>query len=148
MPTLINTYNNVCQIVMDHSKGKKKHAWFDEHELMDDDDDDIGDLEDYLIQKDPLYYVNEEEERSKEKRCKLLGIPYVKPPTCKTEKFEVVKYSFGPAEEYVTVMEYEYGIRSQYDVSWFTDTAYRHPVPFQDLTKRTDEFGGMLIFWN
>ncbi|GJY08575.1 hypothetical protein Tco_0375629 [Tanacetum coccineum] len=30
-----------------------------------DDNDDIGDLEDYLIQKDPLYYVNEDEERSK-----------------------------------------------------------------------------------
>ncbi|GJV93571.1 hypothetical protein Tco_1541384 [Tanacetum coccineum] len=56
---------------------------------MGDEDDDIGDLEDYLIQKDPPYYVNKEEERSKERRCKLLGIPYVKPPTCKSEKFEV-----------------------------------------------------------
>ncbi|GJX97814.1 hypothetical protein Tco_0353612 [Tanacetum coccineum] len=36
----------------------------------------------------PPYYVNEEEERSKKRRCKLLGIPYVKPPTCKSEKFE------------------------------------------------------------
>ncbi|GJS18287.1 hypothetical protein Tco_0412759 [Tanacetum coccineum] len=52
-----------------------------EHKLMEDDDDDIGDLEDYLIHKDPPYYVNEEEERSKERRCKLLGIPYLKPPT-------------------------------------------------------------------
>ncbi|GJU96263.1 hypothetical protein Tco_1321019 [Tanacetum coccineum] len=84
--------------------------WFDEHELMDDHNDDLGDLEDYLIQKDPLYYVNEDEERSNERRCKLLGIPYVKPPTCKSEKFKVVKYSFGPAEEYVTVKEYEYDI--------------------------------------
>ncbi|GJR40401.1 hypothetical protein Tco_1261138, partial [Tanacetum coccineum] len=32
----------------------------DEKEPMKDDDDDIGDLEDYLIQKDPPYYVNEE----------------------------------------------------------------------------------------
>nr|GEZ09443.1 hypothetical protein [Tanacetum cinerariifolium] len=55
---------------------------------MKDDDDDIRDLEDYLIQKDPPYYVNEDEERSKERRCKLLGIPYVKPPTCKSKKLE------------------------------------------------------------
>ncbi|GJT29175.1 hypothetical protein Tco_0909450 [Tanacetum coccineum] len=36
----------------------------DEPKLMGDDDDDIGYLEDYLIQKDPPDYVNEEEERS------------------------------------------------------------------------------------
>ncbi|GJU58340.1 hypothetical protein Tco_1236106 [Tanacetum coccineum] len=76
--------------IMDHNKTQGKHGWFDEHELMGDDDDDIGDLEDYLIRKDPPYYVNEKEERSKERRCKLLRIPYVKPPTCKSEKFEVV----------------------------------------------------------
>ncbi|GKD43755.1 hypothetical protein Tco_1268400, partial [Tanacetum coccineum] len=76
----------------------------------DDDDDDISDLEHNLIQKDPPCYVNEEEERSKKRRCKLLGIPYVKPPTCKTEKFKVVKYLFGPAEEYVAITKYEYDI--------------------------------------
>ncbi|GJY92811.1 hypothetical protein Tco_0508593 [Tanacetum coccineum] len=94
-----NTYNNVCQTIMDHNAEKAKQGWFDEHELMGDDDDDIGDLEDYLIHKDPPYYVNEEEEKSKEKRCKLLGIPYVKPPTCKSEKFE-----------YVAIKEYKYDI--------------------------------------
>ncbi|GJR52214.1 hypothetical protein Tco_1402735 [Tanacetum coccineum] len=45
------------------------HEWFDNHELKKDNDDDNGDLEDYLIQKDPPYYVNEKEERSKERRC-------------------------------------------------------------------------------
>ncbi|GJR86319.1 hypothetical protein Tco_0210330 [Tanacetum coccineum] len=48
-----NTYNNVCQIVMDHSETQGKRGWFNEHELIGDNDDDIGDLEDYLIQKDP-----------------------------------------------------------------------------------------------
>ncbi|GJY78336.1 hypothetical protein Tco_0484137 [Tanacetum coccineum] len=84
---------------------------------MEDDDDDVDDLKDYLIQKDPPYYVNKEEERSKEIRCKLLGIPYVKPPTYKSQKFEAVKYSFGPAEEYVAIKEYEYDI-------WIADTTY------------------------
>nr|GEU52678.1 hypothetical protein [Tanacetum cinerariifolium] len=55
---------------------------FDEHELTEDDDNDIDDLEDYLIRKDGPYYVNEVEEKS-EKRCKLLGIPYMRLPTCK-----------------------------------------------------------------
>ncbi|GJZ25252.1 hypothetical protein Tco_0562711 [Tanacetum coccineum] len=63
-----------------HNKTQENEGWFDEHKLMEDDDDDISDLEDYLIQKDPPYYVNKEEERSKERRCKLLGISYVKPP--------------------------------------------------------------------
>ncbi|GKE82583.1 hypothetical protein Tco_1552583, partial [Tanacetum coccineum] len=43
-------------------------GWFDEHKLIGDDDDDTGDLDDYLIQKDPSYYVNKEEERSNERR--------------------------------------------------------------------------------
>ncbi|GJY34645.1 hypothetical protein Tco_0419114 [Tanacetum coccineum] len=51
------TYNKVCQIVMDHNDTQWKQGWFDEHELMGEDDDDIGDLEDYLIRKDPPYYV-------------------------------------------------------------------------------------------
>ncbi|GJX18278.1 hypothetical protein Tco_0219110 [Tanacetum coccineum] len=43
---------------------------------MEDDDDDIGDLDDYLIPNDASCYVDEEEERFKERRSKLLGIPY------------------------------------------------------------------------
>ncbi|GKA58276.1 hypothetical protein Tco_0757464, partial [Tanacetum coccineum] len=97
-----NTYNNVCQIVMDHCKTQEKQGWFDEHKLIGDDDDDICYLADYLIQKDPPYYVNEDEERSKERRCKLLGVPYVKPPTCKTEKFKTV-YTAYPTSMDMTV---------------------------------------------
>ncbi|GJT48998.1 hypothetical protein Tco_0975155 [Tanacetum coccineum] len=36
---------------------QKNKEWFDDHELMEDDNDDIDDLEDYLIQKDHPYYV-------------------------------------------------------------------------------------------
>ncbi|GKC05333.1 hypothetical protein Tco_0996943 [Tanacetum coccineum] len=101
-------YLNVSRI-FNHGAGTNNEQ-FDEHKLMGDDDYDISDLEDYLIQKDPPCYLNEEEERSKERRCKLLGILYVKPPTCKSEKFKVVKSSFGPTKEYVTIKEYEYDI--------------------------------------
>ncbi|GJU59070.1 hypothetical protein Tco_1236836 [Tanacetum coccineum] len=37
-----------------------------------DGDDDISNLEDYLIQKDPPYYVNKDEERSKEEDASYL----------------------------------------------------------------------------
>nr|GEU51828.1 hypothetical protein [Tanacetum cinerariifolium] len=112
--------------------GAYDERWFDEHKLMGDDDDDIGDLEDYLIRKDPPYYVNEEEEeRSKERICKLLVITCVKPPTCKSEKFEVVKNSFGPEEEYVAIKEYEYDIwvRTEENVSQV----------YQDIFQKKDE---------
>ncbi|GKA13378.1 hypothetical protein Tco_0693024, partial [Tanacetum coccineum] len=76
----------------------------------DDDDDNIMDLDNYLIPQNASYYVDEEEERFKERKSKLLGIPYEKPPTFKSEKFKVIKYSLGPAEEYVAIKEYEYDI--------------------------------------
>ncbi|GJS94434.1 hypothetical protein Tco_0801402 [Tanacetum coccineum] len=85
-----NTYNNVCQIFKDHAGMTNDdaiqgdHEWFDEHEPMEDDDD-ISDLDDYLITNDAPYFIDEQKERSKERRCKLLGIPYVKPPTCKSK---------------------------------------------------------------
>ncbi|GKA68985.1 hypothetical protein Tco_0775049, partial [Tanacetum coccineum] len=82
----------------------------DSHEPMHDNDDDIMDLDDYLIQQDVSYYINEEEEIFKERKSKLLGMPYEKPPTFKSKKFEVVKYSLGLEEEYVAIKDYEYDI--------------------------------------
>ncbi|GKB27326.1 hypothetical protein Tco_0866727 [Tanacetum coccineum] len=86
-----------------------EQEWFDKREPMEDDDD-INDLDEYLIPCDAPYYVNEEEERFKEIMSKLIKIPYKKPPTFKSENFEVIKYSLGPAEEYVTIKEHEYDI--------------------------------------
>nr|GEV34673.1 reverse transcriptase domain-containing protein [Tanacetum cinerariifolium] len=63
----------------------------DNHELIeDDDDDDIEDLDDYLIPQDASYYIDEEEERFKERKSKLLGIPYEKPPTFKSKSLREV----------------------------------------------------------
>ncbi|GKE13791.1 hypothetical protein Tco_1421368 [Tanacetum coccineum] len=112
-----NTYNNVCQIFKnrarindDNDAIQANQEWFDNHEPMEDDDDDIGDLDDYLIPNDAPYYVDEEEERFKEKKSKLHGIPYEKPPMFKSKKFEVIKYSLAPMKEYVAIKEYEYDI--------------------------------------
>ncbi|GJU45596.1 hypothetical protein Tco_1202862 [Tanacetum coccineum] len=100
----------------------------------DDDDDDIGDLDDYLIPKDAPYYVDVEEEGFKERRSKLLGIPYMKPPMFKSEKFEVINYSFRLVEEYVAIREYDYDI-------W---VSIRH----KEVLNVNEESGGMQIIWN
>ncbi|GKC91044.1 hypothetical protein Tco_1151693 [Tanacetum coccineum] len=59
LETYMDSFEKAIQLdmktmnVMDHSETQGKRRWFDEHELIGDNDDDIGDLEDYLIQKDP-----------------------------------------------------------------------------------------------
>ncbi|GJV33618.1 hypothetical protein Tco_1394018 [Tanacetum coccineum] len=83
------THDKVCQIIINHNETQEIQGRFGEHELIEDSDNDIRNILDYLIRKDPPYYANEDEEKFKEQRCKLLGIPYAKPPTCKSEKFEV-----------------------------------------------------------
>nr|GEU66238.1 hypothetical protein [Tanacetum cinerariifolium] len=100
-------FNHLLQIDVDVLIGdlprfKTYEDYKNAHALMDDGDD-IGDLDDYLIPNNTPYYIDEEEERFKERRSKLLRIPYEKPPTFKSEKF-----SLGPAEEYVAIKEYEY----------------------------------------
>ncbi|GKB04915.1 putative reverse transcriptase domain-containing protein, partial [Tanacetum coccineum] len=66
-----DTYNNVCQMFKNHTRINNDNVaiqanqeWFDEHEPMGDNDDDMGDLDDYLIPNDGTYYVDEEEEGS------------------------------------------------------------------------------------
>nr|GEU52773.1 SGNH hydrolase-type esterase domain-containing protein [Tanacetum cinerariifolium] len=61
-----NTYNYVCQIFMDHAGTTNDddavHAdqgWFDNHEAMKNNDDDMVDLGEYLIPNEGPYYVNE-----------------------------------------------------------------------------------------
>ncbi|GJS71238.1 hypothetical protein Tco_0704079 [Tanacetum coccineum] len=77
-----NYFNNANDAIQAYQE------WFDDHEPMEGDDDDIGDLDDYLIPHNASYYIDEEEQRFKERRSKLLGIPYEKPPTFKFAKFE------------------------------------------------------------
>ncbi|GKC16034.1 hypothetical protein Tco_1012816 [Tanacetum coccineum] len=92
--------------------------WFNNHEPLK--DYDIMYIDDYLIPQDASYYFDEEVERFKERKSKLLGMPNEKPPTFKFEKFKVIKYSLGPAEEYVAIKEHEYDIwlRTKENVSY------------------------------
>ncbi|GJS37626.1 hypothetical protein Tco_0536008 [Tanacetum coccineum] len=127
-----NTYNNVCQIFKNHAGMTNDDAiqsdqeWFDERKPMEDNDH-IGDSDDYLITSDASYYVNEEEEKFNEKTSKLLGIPYKRPPTFRSEKFKVIKYSFGQVEEYVGIKEHEYEIwlRTKENVSQVYEEIFR-----------------------
>ncbi|GJT05325.1 VIER F-box protein 2 [Tanacetum coccineum] len=59
-------------------------------------------------QDNASYHANKEEEQYEEDRCELLGNPCQEPPVCKIGRFEVIKYSFGPVEEYIAIKEYEY----------------------------------------
>ncbi|GJY67114.1 hypothetical protein Tco_0469352 [Tanacetum coccineum] len=72
------TYETPLGMVVNEFKGLRTtndddvvqadQGWFDNHEPMESNDDDIGDLGDYLIRNEGLYYVDEEEERSNEIR--------------------------------------------------------------------------------
>ncbi|GJT25292.1 hypothetical protein Tco_0895229 [Tanacetum coccineum] len=64
-------FKNRLGINNDNDLSQTNQEWFDDHERIGDDDDDIGDLDDYLIPKDAPYYVDEEEEGFKERRSKL-----------------------------------------------------------------------------
>ncbi|GJZ56819.1 hypothetical protein Tco_0612313 [Tanacetum coccineum] len=95
-----------------HAKGIENNilvgiGWNEERDIQDERepmyDHDIGDLENDLVRDNAPYHANEEEDQYKEGRCKLLGDPNQEPPTCKIKRFEVIKYSFGPAEEFVAI---------------------------------------------
>ncbi|GKE44484.1 hypothetical protein Tco_1471768, partial [Tanacetum coccineum] len=68
----------------------------------------VGDSDDHLILNNAPDYANKEEEQYKKRGCDILRNPHEIPPTCKIERFEVIKYSFGPVEEFVAIKEYGY----------------------------------------
>ncbi|GJW01104.1 hypothetical protein Tco_1556355 [Tanacetum coccineum] len=102
-----------------------------EMELNKDEDDDMEYLDDYLVHGNAPFIINEQEERFKERRCKLLGIPFTKPLSYKTERFELVQYSFGPSKKYVAIKECGY-----YDWTIIKETTCH---AYQDIFHKMDE---------
>ncbi|GJW23328.1 hypothetical protein Tco_0033950 [Tanacetum coccineum] len=101
-----NPYLDISQI-FNHRAGKSnKKEIKDERKPMD--DYGIGDSDDHLVSNNALNYLNEEKEQYKERGCGLLTNPHKIPPTYKIERFEVIKYSFRPAEEFVAIKECGY----------------------------------------
>ncbi|GJW56962.1 hypothetical protein Tco_0103693 [Tanacetum coccineum] len=125
-----NPYLDISRIFNNHT-GKNDNETIQDKKEPKDEDDDIGYLDDYLVCNDAPFIINEEEEQYKERMCKLLGIPYTKPPTCKTKRFKVIKYSLRLAEEYVAIKEYGY------DVWMRTEENVSHV--YQDIFHKKDE---------
>ncbi|GJX82277.1 hypothetical protein Tco_0331758 [Tanacetum coccineum] len=80
----------------------------------------IGEQDDQLVRGD-----------EKCERSKLFEDPRTKPPTCKTEGFEVVKYTFGPIECYVAVKK-----QGEYD---WTRTKENACHAYQDILYKMDD---------
>ncbi|GJX21957.1 hypothetical protein Tco_0226402, partial [Tanacetum coccineum] len=64
------------------------------------DDDDLEGIIDYL--EPTLYdgFIDSDDEEYKERKCRLLGMPYVKPPPTLIEKVSVTRYSIDQEEVY------------------------------------------------
>ncbi|GJY85361.1 hypothetical protein Tco_0499387 [Tanacetum coccineum] len=73
-----------------------------------DDANDIGNLNYDLVRDNASYHTNEEGEQDDKDRCKLLRNPHQELPVCEIRRFEMIKYSFGPVENYVAIKECEY----------------------------------------
>nr|GEV22163.1 hypothetical protein [Tanacetum cinerariifolium] len=76
---------------------KLHDEWF---KGTDEDDDDLEGIIDY--RKPTLYdeFIDLDDEEYKERKFRLLGMPYVKPPPILIEKVNVTRYSIGPGEVY------------------------------------------------
>ncbi|GKD33090.1 hypothetical protein Tco_1248599 [Tanacetum coccineum] len=103
----------------------------DNAEGNNDDADDIGNLDYGLVRDNASYHINEEDERCKGDRCKLLGNPCQEPPIYEIRRFEMIKYSFGPAVKYIAIKECE-----QYDLTRTEDDACH---AYQEVFRIMDE---------
>ncbi|GKC72912.1 hypothetical protein Tco_1118795, partial [Tanacetum coccineum] len=76
---------------------KLHDEWF---KGTDEDDNDLEEIIDYL---EPTIYdgfIDSDDEECNERKCTLLGTPYIKPPPIFIEKVNVTRYSIGPREVY------------------------------------------------
>ncbi|GKE17945.1 hypothetical protein Tco_1425522 [Tanacetum coccineum] len=101
-----NPYLDISRIFNSRAGKSNEEATKDERKPID--DYGVGDSDDHLISNNAPDYANKEEEQYKKRGCDILRNPHEIPPTCKIERFEVIKYSFGPVEEFVAIKEYGY----------------------------------------
>ncbi|GJU54940.1 hypothetical protein Tco_1228654 [Tanacetum coccineum] len=69
----------------------------------------IRNFDNDLVWNNAPCHANEEEDQYGEDRCELLENPCQELPVCKIGSFEVIKYSFGPAQKYIAIKECEHG---------------------------------------
>ncbi|GJZ33238.1 hypothetical protein Tco_0578674 [Tanacetum coccineum] len=87
------------KILKDHWR-KINKEWF---KGTNEDQDDLEGIIDYLEPTAYDEFINLDDKAYKEQKCKLLGIPYIKPPPIVIEKVKVTRYSIGPREVYTKV---------------------------------------------
>ncbi|GKA26965.1 hypothetical protein Tco_0713133 [Tanacetum coccineum] len=99
-----NPYLDVSRTFNNHE------GWNDEKDILKEmepnDDHGIGNLNNDLVRDNASYHANNKE--YKENRCELLGNPRQELSVCEIRRFEIIKYSFGPAEKNLAIKECEY----------------------------------------
>lgn len=83
---------------------KLEDSWYKGSEL---DDDDLNEIVKYLDLQGYDEFTNLDDEAYKQRRCKLLRIPYKKPPPIHAETFEVIRYSIGRDEKFTKIVSQE-----------------------------------------
>ncbi|GJY29004.1 hypothetical protein Tco_0404771 [Tanacetum coccineum] len=112
-----NPYLDIAQLFNSHTK---KERGGDDQEK----NENIGEDDDHLVRGDAqLNYECG--------KCKFIKNPCTKPPECKTEGFEVIKYIFGPTERYVAVKKH-----GEYE---WTTTNENVCHAYQDIFQKMDD---------
>ncbi|GKC65176.1 hypothetical protein Tco_1097774 [Tanacetum coccineum] len=101
-----NTYLDVSRTFNNHTRKNDEEAIREERKPND--DHGINNFDNDLVWDSAPYHANEAEEQYEEDMCELLGNPRQEPPVCKIGRFEVIKYSFRPAEKYIAIKECEH----------------------------------------
>ncbi|GJV41924.1 hypothetical protein Tco_1420364 [Tanacetum coccineum] len=126
-----NPYLDISWVFNDHRRRREDEIVQDEMDLNNDKGDDMRHLDDHLVHENEPFIINVKEEGFNEQKCKPLGTLFTRPLGCKTEGFEVFKYSFGPLEKYIAIKECGY-----YD---WTTTKENACHAYQDIFHKMDE---------
>lgn len=99
-------------------------------------DDELEGIVDYLELQEYNEFTNIDDEAYEQRRCRLLRIPYKRPSPILSEKFEVIRYSVGPDENFTKIESPEKKelVCTSSNVAWI-----RH-----HLMKEMDESGQVL----
>nr|GEX39194.1 hypothetical protein [Tanacetum cinerariifolium] len=99
-----NPYLNVSKAFNNHAGNNDEETIREERKP----NDDHCNFDKNLVWNNVPYHASEEEEQYEEDRCEILRNPRQELPVYKIRRFEMIKYSFRPAEKYIAIKECEY----------------------------------------
>ncbi|GJV13532.1 hypothetical protein Tco_1355073 [Tanacetum coccineum] len=76
---------------------------FEDSDGCGENDDDLEGIIDYLELTLYVGFIDSDDEEYKERKCILLGMPYIKPPLILIEKVNITRYSIAPGEVYTKI---------------------------------------------